>query len=125
MKKTIIFIGALVFAQNLYFSAFKDIQKAKRFINTNPEKAQRLFIEASSYLKEIVNTSINKKEPSAQALALLGELYLNGWGVEKNLKKATLLLCAAKSLGNYKAKKLIKTNKLICPKTINIKEIKQ
>jgi TPR repeat protein len=125
MKRTIIFITTLLFAQNLYFSAYQDIQTAKRIIDTNPQKAQRLFIEASSYLKQIVNTSINKNKPSPQAFALLGELYLKGWGVEKNFKKATLLLCTAASLGNFKAKNLIEKYQIKCPKTINIKEIQQ
>jgi TPR repeat protein len=125
MRKTIIFLSVLLFAQNLYFSAFKDIQKAKKILNTNPKKAQTLFIEASSYLKQVINSSIDKNKPSVQAFTLLGELYLNGWGVEQNVKKASLLLCAAKSLGNFKAEKLIKQNNLNCPKKINIKELKQ
>jgi TPR repeat protein len=125
MKKILIFIGTLVFAQNLYFSAFKDIQKAKKILNTNPEKAKTLFIEASSYLKQIVNSSIDANKPSTQAMSLLGELYLNGWSVEQNYKKATLLLCQAKNLGNFKAATLIKKNNLTCPQKINLKELKQ
>jgi len=125
MKKLIIFIGIILFAQNLYFSAFQDIQKAKRLLNQAPQKAQTLFIEASSYLKQIINSSIDSNKPSAQAFSLLGELYLNGWGVEYNIQKAKLLLCAAKSLGNFKAKMLIKKNNLVCPKKINLKELKQ
>jgi archaellum component FlaF (FlaF/FlaG flagellin family) len=63
MKKISVFIIltiTLVFAQNLYFLAFTDIQKAKRVLNSNPDKAKNLFIEAKSYLKEIVNSSIDK-----------------------------------------------------------------
>ena len=125
MKKLIIFIGLFLLAQNLYFTAFQNVQKAKKLLNQNPQKAQTLFIEASSYLKQIINSSIDINKPSVQALSLLGEMYLNGWGVENNSQKATLLLCAAKSLGNFKAKMLIKKNNLYCPAKISLKELKQ
>jgi TPR repeat protein len=123
MKKLILFIGTILLAQNLYFLAFIDIKKAKKLLNSNPSKAQALFIEASSYLKQIINSSIN--QPSPQAMNLLGELYLNGWGVSKNRKKAVLLLCAAKNLGNFKASQTIKEYNINCPTKINFKELKQ
>jgi len=128
MKK-IFFIFVLIFtvnsfAQNLYFEAFKDIKKAKKLINSNPQQAERLFIEAYGYLKQIVNNSIDKNKPSANAFNLLGELYLNGWGVEKNEKKAVKLLCAAKQLGNRKAINTLKKISVKCQK-INFKELKQ
>jgi hypothetical protein len=128
MKKISVFIIltiTLVFAQNLYFSAFKDIQKAKKILNTNPQKAQTLFIEASSYLKQVINSSIDKNKPSVQAMTLLGEMYLKGWGGEQNPQKAKLLLCTAKNLGNSKAKTLIQQNGIKCPQKINLKELKQ
>ncbi|WP_024787882.1 MULTISPECIES: SEL1-like repeat protein [unclassified Lebetimonas] len=126
MKKIILLILiTFVFSQNLYFIAFKDIQKAKHLLNSDPQKANTLFIEAGSYLKQIINSSINSNKPSSQALNLLGELYLNGWGVEKDIKKARLLLCAAKNLGNFRAQMLIKKNSLKCPAKINLKELKQ
>jgi len=126
MKK-IIFILSLsigLFAQNLYFSAFKDIRNAKKLINTNPDKAEKLFIEASSYLKQIINTSIANNKPSANALNLLGLLYLNGWGVDKDENKAFKLLCAASQLGNIKAKKTLTKFNIKCKK-INFKELEQ
>lgn len=125
MKRMIIFLGTLVFAQNLYFSAFKDIQKAKRLLNKNPEQAKTFFIEASNYLKQVINETIDKNKPSVQAMTLLGEMYLKGWGIEQNPQKAKLLLCAAKSLGNFKAKTLIQQNGIKCPQKINLKELKQ
>jgi TPR repeat protein len=125
MKKLLILLATIVFAQSLYFSAFQDIKKAKRLLSSNPDKANTLFIEASGYLKQIINSSIEKNTPSQQAMSLLGELYLNGWGVEKNIYKATKLLCAAKTLGNFKASQLIKQYNLTCPKKINLKELKQ
>jgi TPR repeat protein len=126
MKKIILllFFSFSLFAQNLYFSAYKDIQKAKRLLNSDPQKSERLFIEAFSYLKQLVNTSIDNEKPSANALSLLGEMYLNGWGVDKNEKKAVLLLCGAQQLGNFKAKKLLKKINVKCKK-INFKELKQ
>ncbi|WP_024790014.1 SEL1-like repeat protein [Lebetimonas sp. JH292] len=127
MKKVILFFFVVTFllSQSLYFNAFKDIQKAKRLLNSDPQKANALFIEAGSFLKQIINSSINSDKPSSQALNLLGELYLNGWGVEKNIKKARLLLCAARNLGNFRAQMLIKKNSLKCPAKINLKELKQ
>jgi len=124
MKKIyLLLIFSSLFAQSLYFNAFTDIQKAKRFLRTNPQKANNLFIEAKGYLKQIIRNSINQNEPSSQSMYLLGELYLNGSGGEKKPQKATLLLCAANSLGNTKAKQLIKTKNLSCPTQINLKEL--
>jgi len=128
MKK-IFFLIVLSFcvntlAQNLYFDAYKDIKKAKKLTNSNPQQAERLFIEAYSYLKQLVNRSIDNNKPSSNALNLLGELYLNGWGVEKNKKTAIKLLCAAKLLGNRKATKTLKKIGAKCQK-INFKELKQ
>jgi TPR repeat protein len=119
-----IFFSLNVFAQNLYFEAYKNIQKGKRYIKNNPQKSDMLFIEAYSYLKQLVNKSIEDEKPSANALNLLGIMYLNGWGIEKNEKKAVKLLCAAKKLGNMKAKKTLKKLNAVC-KTINFKELKQ
>jgi len=124
MKKLyLLTIFSSLFAQSLYFSAFTDIQKAKRLLNTNPQKANALFIEAKGYLKQIVQSSINQNKPSSQAMLLLGELYLKGWGVDQNTQQATILLCSAKILGNAKANRLIKKNAISCPKKINIKEL--
>jgi len=126
MKKTailLIFIVSL-FAQSLYFEAFMNIKKGKRILNSNPQKAQKLFIIAANDLKHIINNSISNNKPSANAMELMGELLLNGWGVEKNEKKAEKYLCFASELGNYKAKKLIQKNGFKCKK-ISIKEIQQ
>jgi TPR repeat protein len=112
-------------SQNLYFEAFKDINKAKRVVNSDPQKAQKLFIEAYSYLKQIVNSSIENNKPSVNSFKLLGEMYLYGWGVEKNKEKAIKLLCVAKQMGNNKAKKIIKKENIKCPEKINYKELKQ
>jgi len=126
MKRlTLLFIfSSMLVAQNLYFAAFKDIRQATRIINTNPKKAQKLFIEASGYLKQIINTSISNNKPSANALNLLGKLYLNGWGVDKDEQKAYKLLCAAAKLGNSKAKKTLEKLNVKCQK-INFKELEQ
>ena len=115
---------AVLFGQNLYFEAFKDIMKGKRIINQNPKKAEKLFTIAANDLSKIIHNSIENNKPSANAIELMGELYLNGWGVEKNEKKAEIFLCVSAKLGNFKAKQLIKKNEFICHQT-NIKEIKQ
>jgi len=127
MKKIlfILFLSIVgIYAQNLYFAAFKDIRLAKKIINTNPQKAEKLFIEASGYLKQIINNSISNDKPSANAFNLMGQLYLNGWGVDKNEEKAFKLLCAASQLGNLKAKKILSKLNIKCKK-INFKELKQ
>ena len=126
MKKLIFLftLSGFIFAQNLYFAAFKDIRQAKKIINTEPEKAQKLFIEASGYLKQIINNSIANNKPSANALNLLGNLYLNGWGVDKDEQKAYKLLCAAAKLGNSKAKKSLAKLNVQCKKN-NFKELEQ
>jgi len=129
MKKLLliltIFLSVSIYAQNLYFAAFKNINKAKRLIKTNPQKADRLFIEAYSYLKQYVNETIQNDKPSANSFKLLGEMYLYGWGVDKDINKAAKLLCAAKNLGNMQANSIIKKNNINCPEKINYKELKQ
>jgi len=118
------FLSVTLFAQNLYFDAHKNVNIAKKLLKTNPDKAQRLFIEAYGYLKKFVNHTIENNRPSANGLNLLGEMYLNGWGVEKNEKKAIKLICAAKQLGNRRAKRKLQKMGIKCPK-INFKELKQ
>ena len=101
MKKLVFILTIFLsinYAQNLYFSAFKNINKAKRLLKTDPQQADRLFIEAYSYLKQYVNKTLKNNKPSANSFKLLGEMFLNGWGVEKDINKATKLLCAAKNL---------------------------
>jgi len=128
MKKLLFFLsvalGTSLFAQNLYFDAYKDILKAKRLLNTDKTKADRLFVEAYGYLKQVVNSSIDENKPSSNAFKLLGEMYLNGWGVDKDMQKAKQLLCAAKNLGNTQAKRLIEKSNIQCGE-INYKELKQ
>ena len=129
MKKLLfiltIFLSVNISAQNLYFAAFKNINKAKRLLKTDPQQADRLFIEAYSYLKQYVNKTLKNNKPSANSFKLLGEMFLNGWGVDKDINKAVKLLCAAKKLGNIKANNIIKKNNITCPKKINYKELKQ
>ena len=129
MKKLLfiltIFLSVNISAQNLYFAAFKNINKAKRLLKTDPQQADRLFIEAYSYLKQYVNKTLKNNKPSANSFKLLGEMFLNGWGVDKDINKAVKLLCAAKKLGNIKANKIIKKNNITCPEKIDFKELKQ
>ena len=126
MKRLVLLLGLIISlnASNLYFNAFINVQKAKRYLNTDPQKAQRLFIEAYGYLKQVVNTSIEKNKPSANAFNLLGEMYLNGWGVKSDREKAIKLLCAAQELGNLKAKNQLKKLDVKC-QPITMKELKQ
>ena len=124
-KPLLIALFSLLTAQNLYFEAFKNVNKAKKIIKTQPQKADKLFIQAYGYLKQYINNTIEQNKPSANSFKLLGEMYLNGWGVEKDIQKAQKLLCAAKKLGNIPAKNLIIKSNISCPKQINFKELKQ
>jgi len=127
MKKilTLLLFFSFLMSQNLYFEAFKDVNKAKRILNTKPQEAQKLFIEAYSYLKQIVNTSIDNNKPSINSFKLLGQMYLNGWGVNQNQQLAIKYLCYAKQMGNHEAKNIIQKQNLSCPTQINYKELKQ
>jgi TPR repeat protein len=128
MKKLPLFLTVFLctglFANNLYFQAYKDIRQAKRIMNKNPQQSQRLFIEAYSYLKQLVNASIDSNKPSANSFTLLGNMYLNGWGVDKNEQEGIKLLCGAKLLGSRKAERELKKMGVKCQK-INFKELKQ
>jgi len=86
MKKTILLLCILIgytFAQKLYFNTFNNIKKTKTLIDKNLKEAHKLFIEAYTYLKTIVNKSIAEEKPNINAINLLGEPYLNGWGIDK------------------------------------------
>ena len=126
MKKIVaLFISiAMLFAQNFYFEAFKNVREGKRILNQNPQKAEKLFIIAANDLKQLINNSINNHKPSSNEIELMGELYLNGWGVKKNERKAEKFFCIASKLGNFRAKQLIKKYGFKCHK-IYLKEIKQ
>ena len=126
MKKMVLFL-ILIFslhAQNLYFQAFQDINKAKRIQKENPEKANQLYIEAYTYLKQLNNKYIKSNKPSANVMYLLGNLYLNGLGIEMDKTKGAKLLCKSAELGNLRAKKEITKLQIKCEK-INLKELKQ
>jgi TPR repeat protein len=126
MKKLLaIILLSFSFAQaDLYFSAFQKVIKGKRLLHKDPKRANIEFIEAAGYLKQLINNSIEVNKPNANALKLLGEMYLKGWGIEQNYQEAEKLLCAAANYGNLQAQKLIKRNNFICTK-ISLKELKQ
>jgi len=127
MKKVFLiaaFLSVSLFSQNLYFDAHKNVNMAKKLLKTDPQKAQRLFIEAYGYLKKYVSKTLQSNRPSGNALNLLGEMYINGWGIEKDEKKGINLICAAAQLGNRRAKLKLKKLGTDCPK-INFKELQQ
>ena len=126
MKKIafLLILTLSLFGQNLYFKAFKNINMGKRIINQNPQKAQELFSIAANDLQHLIKQSIKNNKPSTNAIELMGELYLNGWGVYKNERKAQIYLCIASKLGNFRAQQLVKKNNFYCQQ-INLKEIQQ
>jgi TPR repeat protein len=85
----------LSFALDLTFTkAFNSFKKGVKLIKTNPQKAQQYFQKAY-----ILLTELNDK-PSSQTYYMLGRMYCNGWGVEKNYKKAEEYFKKALQLGN-------------------------
>ena len=109
---------------DLYFDAFQKVMKGKRLLHQDPKRANIEFIEAAGYLKQLINKSIDNNTPNANALKLLGEMYLKGWGIEQNTQKAAKLLCAAANYGNLQAQRIVKRHNFTCTK-ISLKELKQ
>ncbi len=113
MKKVIfIFISfVFVFALDLTFTkAYRAFNKGVKLHKTNPQKAQQYFQKAYILLTEL------HEKPSSQVYFMLGRMYSNGWGVERNYKKAEEYLKKAIKLGNERAycslaKVYIKTGK--------------
>jgi len=94
-------IGALllttimVFALDLTFTkAYRAFNKGIKLEKTNPQKAQQYFQKAYILLSELHN------KPSSQVYYMLGRMYCNGWGVEKNYQKAETYFKKALQLGN-------------------------
>ncbi len=106
---TLIFSSFLFSFNALYTKAFIAYKKGQKYLKSNPQKAQKYFQESFLLLNQI-------KKDSAQKFYLLGEMYLNGWGVAQDLEEAEKMLKKAISLGNKRAycsiaKLYIKENK--------------
>lgn len=99
MKKivTILIISSFLFAFDFTFTrAFNDFNQGLNLINKNPSLADKKFKEAYNLLKKI-------KHKSSQIYYMLGRMYSNGWGVNKNYSLAKKYLLKAIKLGNKRA----------------------
>ncbi len=80
----------------LFTQAFISFKKGINFEKTNPKYAQKYFQKTYILLNQIKNNS-------SQKYYMLGKLYCNGWGVDKDYKKAEYYFKMAIKLGNQRA----------------------
>jgi len=100
MKKiiAILFTIIFLFSFNLTFTkAFNYFNKGIRLEKTNPKKAQEFFVKAYALIQALSNKN------TSQVQYMLGRMFCNGWGVEKNYKKAEEHFLKAIKLGNKRA----------------------
>ena len=101
MKKLLlIFMLSLsIFAFDLTFTkAFKNFNKGMQLEKTNPKKASEYFQKAYFLIQQL------KNKDTSQVHYMLGKMYCNGWGVNKDYKKAEEHFLRAIQLGNARAK---------------------
>ena len=114
MKKIllILIMAISAFSFDLTFTkAFNNFNKGIRFEKTDPQKANQYFQKAFFLIKQL------KKRDTSQVNYMLGKMYCNGWGVNKDYKKAKEYFLRAIQLGNKRAncemvKLYIKTGEL-------------
>ncbi len=96
MKKIIIFfIFVSLFSFDLsYMKAFRYFNKGLSLINSDTQNAQNYFTKSFNLLKNIKNKN------NSGMHYMLGRMYLNGWGVNKNYQKALKEFLTAEKLGN-------------------------
>jgi len=100
MKKIAIVLLFAVssFAFDLTFTkAFNNYNKGIRYEKTDPQKANQYFQKAFFLIQML------KHKDTSQVHYMLGNIYLNGWGVEKNYQKAKKNFLRAIELGNSRA----------------------
>ena len=101
MKKLIIILilSISVFAFDLTFTkAFNNFNRGINLEKTNPQKANQYFQKAFFLIKQIKNKN------SSQINYMLGKMYCNGWGVNRDYKLAEKYFLKAIKLGNARAK---------------------
>ena len=96
MKKFILFsIFTFIFAfDSSYMKACKFFNKGLSLVNSNYNQSQLYFKKAFDLLSNY------KKKYNPKLHYMLGMMYLNGWGVEQNYKKALKELVTAEKFGN-------------------------
>jgi len=98
MKKLLIVVLSIttfLFAIDFTFTkAWHNFTKGMKIVNQNPQEAQIYFKKSYNLIQKI------KDRPSSQVYYMLGRMYCNGWGVEKDLSKAEIYFKKALSLGN-------------------------
>ena len=101
----LLLVGSLLFSFVVaadYSQGYKLYKTAKRELrHGNTKKAQELFKKSFKIFQENPNSS--------QAIIKIAELYCNGWGIEKNEKKAKEYLNKAEKLtGAFISNKCLK-----------------
>ena len=97
MRKIALILISFVFVFAIDFTftkAYRAFNKGIKLEKTNPQKAQQYFQKAYILLTELHG------KPSSQVYYMLGRMYCNGWGVERNYKKAEEYFKKALQLGN-------------------------
>jgi len=100
MKQIIIIfaISSLILGFDLTFTkAYNEFRKGTSLVRNAPKLAQKHFKKAYLLLNKINNKN------SAQIHYMLGRMYCNGWGVEKNYEKAKQHMLEAINLGNERS----------------------
>jgi len=99
MKKllTILLVVNFLFSIDFTFTkAWNNFTKGMKIVKQNPQEAQIYFKKSYNLIQKI------KNRPSSQVYYMLGRMYCNGWGVEKDLNKAEIYFKKALSLGNQR-----------------------
>ena len=120
MRISFIFLFAInLFALDLtYMKAFKLFNKGVLLNKTDPNLAEDYFTKAYNLLKNYPN------KYNSNIHAMLGKMYLNGWGIKKNYKKALNEFLTAEKLGNRRIHcQLLKLYAILNDKTKAKKEL--
>jgi len=100
MKKLIalMIISISLFALDFTFTkAFREFNKGVNLEKKDPQSAMVHFQKAYIYIETL------KNKDTSQINYMLGRMYCNGWGVEKDYAKAEKYFLRAIELGNKRA----------------------
>lgn len=101
MKKIIILLSLIVIGFSFEFTqAFMDFNKGIKFIKKGKiNKAQTFFAKSFAIVKSLEE----KGKGSSQVYYMLGRMYCNGWGTDKDLKKAEMYFKKSIAMGNRRS----------------------
>jgi len=99
MKKLLVLL-TVVFAFGLDFTftkAFQQFNAGVRMVKTNPDGAQEHFKKSFELIQTL------KHKDSSQVYYMLGRMYCNGWGTQKDYNLAEKYFKKSLQLGNQRA----------------------